>query len=49
MKYSPVFESLFQLEPTASGTEGQSDELPVSLQGDDPVDFCRLLQLFYHE
>ena len=32
-----------------SQPEGLSDQSPITLQGDDPVDFCRLFHLFYHE
>ena len=44
--YSPVFRDLFTLNSTSS-TEGMNDRDPIVLDGDDPVDFCRLLYLWY--
>jgi len=44
--HSPVFEGLFTLN-NPSPTEGIDDDHPIVLPGDDPVDFCRLLYIFY--
>jgi len=48
-KYSAVFEDLFRMKSPESQPEGLSDQSPINLRGDDPVDFCRLFRLFYHE
>jgi len=49
IKYSPVFEDLFRMKSPLSQPEGLSDQSPITLRGDDPVDFCRLFRLFYHD
>jgi len=48
-RHSPVFENLFRMKSSSSNLEGSSDKSPITLQGDDPVDFCRLFRLFYHD
>jgi hypothetical protein len=47
-RHSPVFKDLFTLN-NPSPNEEMDDGHPIFLPGDDPVGFCRLLQVFYHE
>jgi len=47
-RHSPVFKDLFTLN-NPSSDEGMDDDHPIFLPGDDPVDFCRLLHVFYRD